>query len=81
MTNPLSRTVRPFNDSFSSHTARLLKPVREAFIGTALNADALHRALDTCLVRPGESAPQHDPFPAWDVHDTDNICEHERMPG
>ncbi|GGU33296.1 GTP-binding protein [Streptomyces violascens] len=51
------------------------------FIGTGLNSDALHRALDACLVHPDESAPQHDPFPTWDVHGTDDTCEHERMPG
>ncbi|KOU35369.1 GTP-binding protein [Streptomyces sp. WM6378] len=50
------------------------------FIGTGLNSDALHHALDACLVRPGEPAPHHDPFPAWDIHGTDDICQHERMP-
>ncbi|MBD0748051.1 GTP-binding protein [Streptomyces sp. CBMA152] len=51
------------------------------FIGTGLNSDALHHALDTCLVRPDEPTPRHDPFPAWDVHATEDTCEHERVAG
>ncbi|RST19248.1 GTP-binding protein [Streptomyces sp. WAC05374] len=47
------------------------------FIGTGLRADALHRALDACLVAEGESGPWNDPFPAWDVHVTGESCDHE----
>lgn len=47
------------------------------FIGTELNADALHAALDRCLVTDEETGPWEDPFPAWAVHGLDDVCEHE----
>ncbi|OKK03619.1 cobalamin biosynthesis protein [Streptomyces sp. CB03234] len=49
------------------------------FIGTGLRADALHRALDACLVAEGENGPWDDPFPAWDVHGTEDVCDHEAV--
>lgn len=50
------------------------------FIGTGLRADALHAALDACLVGADETGPWQDPFPAWDVHAVDDACEHEPEP-
>ncbi|GAA2493325.1 GTP-binding protein [Streptomyces gobitricini] len=50
------------------------------FIGTGLRASALHRALKDCLVTEGERGPWHDPFPVWDVHATDEVCDHEHAP-
>ncbi|GAB2853198.1 zinc metallochaperone GTPase ZigA [Streptomyces deserti] len=47
------------------------------FIGTQLDTEALHAALGACLVRPGESLPPEDPFPAWDTYGIDDACEHE----
>ncbi|MFF8029426.1 GTP-binding protein [Streptomyces sp. NPDC007896] len=48
------------------------------FIGTHLHADALHAALNDCLIAQGESPPPVDPFPAWDTHGIDDTCDHER---
>ncbi|MGX1673470.1 GTP-binding protein [Streptomyces sp. NPDC055400] len=48
------------------------------FIGTDLNRDALHAALNACLMEPGESPPPVDPFPAWDTYGIDDTCVHER---
>ncbi|MFG3496604.1 GTP-binding protein [Streptomyces sp. NPDC047886] len=50
------------------------------FIGTGLRADALHRALEECLVGQDEPGPWADPFPAWEVHATGDVCEHEAVP-
>ncbi|WP_175410322.1 GTP-binding protein [Streptomyces sp. TRM64462] len=47
------------------------------FIGTALDAAALRRGLEDCLVADGETGPWTDPFPAWEVHGTDDVCDHE----
>ncbi|GAA1910847.1 zinc metallochaperone GTPase ZigA [Streptomyces sodiiphilus] len=47
------------------------------FIGTGLRAEALHAALDDCLMTEGEQLPPHDPFPAWETHGFDDACEHE----
>ncbi|OII67058.1 MULTISPECIES: GTP-binding protein [unclassified Streptomyces] len=47
------------------------------FIGTDLDAAALHRALDACLVDGGDTGPWTDPFPSWQVHGTGDACEHE----
>ncbi|NUK72465.1 GTP-binding protein [Streptomyces lunaelactis] len=47
------------------------------FIGTGLRPEALRAALDACLLRADEKGPWHDPFPAWDVHAVDDVCEHE----
>ncbi|MEV5438504.1 GTP-binding protein [Streptomyces sp. NPDC052682] len=47
------------------------------FIGTGLDRDALHTALTGCLLRPGESVPAADPFPAWDTHGAEDTCAHE----
>ncbi|QKW09570.1 GTP-binding protein [Streptomyces sp. NA04227] len=38
------------------------------FIGTELRADALREELADCLLTPGESVPEADPFPAWGSH-------------
>ncbi|MFJ7909132.1 GTP-binding protein [Kitasatospora sp. NPDC096204] len=39
------------------------------FIGTALNADALHDRLAACLLADGEPILRgEDPFPAWEAH-------------
>ncbi|SOB85656.1 GTP-binding protein [Streptomyces sp. 1331.2] len=39
------------------------------FIGTALNADALHDRLTACLLADGEPILRdEDPFPAWEAH-------------
>jgi len=46
-------------------------------IGTQLQAAQLHSALAACLMAPGESVPDTDPFPAWDTYGIDDICEHE----
>ncbi len=42
-----------------------------------LRAGALQWALEHCLVAEGEHGPWDDPFPAWDVHGTDEACAHE----
>ncbi|MGW7051694.1 GTP-binding protein [Streptomyces sp. NPDC054887] len=47
------------------------------FIGTGLRAEALHTALTACLATPGEEAPAHDPFPAWETYGIDDACAHE----
>jgi G3E family GTPase len=47
------------------------------FIGTQLDAEALKAALTGCLMRPNETAPPADPFPAWDTYGIDETCEHE----
>ncbi|MFH8657974.1 GTP-binding protein [Streptomyces afghaniensis] len=47
------------------------------FIGTGLDARALHSALTGCLMAPGEPLPADDPFPAWDTYGIDETCEHE----
>ncbi|MDG9717195.1 GTP-binding protein [Streptomyces sp. DH24] len=47
------------------------------FIGTGLEAEALHAALTACLMAPGEPLPPTDPFPAWDTYGVDDTCEHE----
>ncbi|MFE3032406.1 GTP-binding protein [Streptomyces canus] len=47
------------------------------FIGTQLDAEALHATLTACLVTDGESLPSIDPFPAWDTYGIDDACEHE----
>ncbi|MER5211914.1 GTP-binding protein [Streptomyces sp. NPDC002838] len=47
------------------------------FIGTQLDAEALKAALTDCLMRPNETAPAADPFPAWDTYGIDEACEHE----
>lgn len=47
------------------------------FIGTQLDAQALKAALTGCLLRPKETAPAADPFPAWDTYGIDETCEHE----
>ncbi|RVU23226.1 GTP-binding protein [Streptomyces antnestii] len=47
------------------------------FIGTDLNRDALHAALGSCLMAPGESPSPVDPFPAWDTYGIDDTCVHE----
>ncbi|MEU7281201.1 GTP-binding protein [Streptomyces sp. NPDC045431] len=50
------------------------------FIGTGLRADALHTALETCLVAEHESGPWDDPFPTWDVHGPDDACHLDGNP-
>ncbi|GAB2761405.1 GTP-binding protein [Streptomyces bullii] len=47
------------------------------FIGTGLDEDGLRTALGGCLMRPGESVPADDPFPAWDTYGVEDACEHE----
>ncbi|MFZ3561765.1 GTP-binding protein [Streptomyces sp. BH055] len=47
------------------------------FIGTHLDAPALHTALTACLMTDGEPLPGVDPFPAWDTYGIDEACEHE----
>ncbi|MEV7738901.1 GTP-binding protein [Streptomyces sp. NPDC088921] len=47
------------------------------FIGTQLDAAALHAALTNCLMAHGERLPPVDPFPAWDTYGIDDTCEHE----
>ncbi|MEG8280224.1 GTP-binding protein [Streptomyces sp. AHA2] len=47
------------------------------FIGTGLDARALHHALTACLARPGEFLGGDDPFPAWATHGTGAACDHE----
>ncbi|MFH8586203.1 GTP-binding protein [Streptomyces celluloflavus] len=49
------------------------------FIGTGLRTERLHTALTACLLTAGEPTPTpaDDPFPAWDVHGTDDLCAHE----
>jgi G3E family GTPase len=47
------------------------------FIGTQLDAKALQAALADCLMKPGESLPPADPFPAWDTYGIDDTCDHE----
>ncbi|GFE23240.1 GTP-binding protein [Streptomyces nigrescens] len=49
------------------------------FIGTGLRAGPLHTALNSCLLSPDEPAPTaaDDPFPAWGVHGTEDLCLHE----
>ncbi|MFJ8787400.1 GTP-binding protein [Streptomyces sp. NPDC102476] len=47
------------------------------FIGTHLDAEALHAALTECLMAHGERLPPVDPFPAWDTYGIDDTCEHE----
>ncbi|MEV6407912.1 GTP-binding protein [Streptomyces bobili] len=47
------------------------------FIGTHLRAEALHAALEDCLLTNGESLPAYDPFPAWDTYGIDDTCDHE----
>ncbi|MFJ4439343.1 GTP-binding protein [Streptomyces sp. NPDC088923] len=37
------------------------------FIGTELRVEALRAALTDCLLRPGETVPADDPFPAWNT--------------
>ncbi|MFI1701337.1 GTP-binding protein [Streptomyces bobili] len=47
------------------------------FIGTHLRAEALHAALEDCLLANGESLSAYDPFPAWDTYGIDDTCDHE----
>ena len=47
------------------------------FIGTGLRADALHTALNACLLAEDEVLPHTDPFPPWDTPEDDETCEHE----
>ncbi|MEJ8649527.1 GTP-binding protein [Streptomyces sp. MS1.AVA.3] len=49
------------------------------FIGTGLRPEPLHAALTSCLLAPDEPAPTaaDDPFPAWEVHGTEERCAHE----
>ncbi|MFG3516873.1 GTP-binding protein [Streptomyces bobili] len=47
------------------------------FIGTHLRAEALHAALEDCLLTNGEKLPAYDPFPAWDTYGIDDTCDHE----
>ncbi|MCF2536191.1 GTP-binding protein [Streptomyces sp. FB2] len=47
------------------------------FIGTHLDAEALHSALTECLTDDGEKLPPDSPFPAWDTHGIDDACEYE----
>jgi G3E family GTPase len=47
------------------------------FIGTQLQTARLHSALAACLMDPEESAPDADPFPAWDTYGIEDTCEHE----
>ncbi|CAM5572298.1 Cobalamin synthesis protein OS=Streptomyces glaucescens OX=1907 GN=SGLAU_25145 PE=3 SV=1 [Streptomyces glaucescens] len=44
------------------------------FIGTELDAPALHAELSACLLAPGEPLPADDPFPAWAAHGVDEAC-------
>ncbi|MGW2343567.1 GTP-binding protein [Streptomyces sp. NPDC001661] len=48
------------------------------FIGTDLDAPALHAALTACLMAEGEPLPTDDPFPVWDTYGFDEACEHEQ---
>ncbi|MFG2092953.1 GTP-binding protein [Streptomyces sp. NPDC048612] len=49
------------------------------FIGTGLRPGPLHTALTACLLTPDEPTPTatDDPFPAWEVHGTEDPCTHE----
>ncbi|MEU0117602.1 GTP-binding protein [Streptomyces bobili] len=47
------------------------------FIGTHLRAEALHAALEDCLLADGEEPPTYDPFPVWDTYGIDDTCDHE----
>ncbi|MFJ9142946.1 GTP-binding protein [Streptomyces griseus] len=48
------------------------------FIGTDLDADALHEALARCLLSEEESwFTAADPFPEWETHGLDDAYEHE----
>lgn len=46
------------------------------FIGTHLNAGAVHASLTGCLIADGESLPPTDPFPAWETHGIDDHAVH-----
>ncbi|MFC8520334.1 GTP-binding protein [Streptomyces sp. NPDC057257] len=59
-------------DTDSPHAQELV------FIGTDLDADALHATLTDCLLADGESLPPIDPFPAWETYGIDDTCEHEQ---
>ncbi|MFI1659171.1 GTP-binding protein [Streptomyces sp. NPDC020472] len=48
------------------------------FIGTGLRVDALHAALEACLLAPGEAVPADDDFPAWETYGIEGACEHEQ---
>jgi hypothetical protein len=47
------------------------------FIGTGLCAEALKTAVDSCLMKEGETSPPDDPLPSWDIYGLDETCEHE----
>ncbi|MGW7647206.1 GTP-binding protein [Streptomyces bobili] len=47
------------------------------FIGTHLRAEALHAALEDCLLANGDGLSAYDPFPAWDTYGIDDTCDHE----
>ncbi|MGW1161998.1 GTP-binding protein [Streptomyces sp. NPDC002519] len=47
------------------------------FIGTNLEAKALHTALESCLLDGGWTGDE-DPFPRWDVPEAHDACAHER---
>ncbi|MET9440634.1 GTP-binding protein [Streptomyces sp. NPDC006610] len=61
-------------DADSPHAQELV------FIGTRLNAEALHMALTECLMREDERLPRRDPFPAWDTYGFDEACAHDHEP-
>ncbi|MEU7071836.1 GTP-binding protein [Streptomyces narbonensis] len=48
------------------------------FIGTGLRAEALHAALDACLLATGEPGPADDHFPVWETYGIEEACEHEQ---
>ncbi|MFF3246742.1 GTP-binding protein [Streptomyces sp. NPDC002870] len=54
------------------HAAESGQSQELVFIGTGLRAEALRGALDSCLAGADETGPWHDPFPAWDVHCTED---------
>lgn len=60
--------------------AHALQGQELVFIGTRLQAEALHEALRSCLLAADESPAGDDPFPAWDAFGLDDACSHDHVP-